>query len=154
MITDGATAMTATNGRYCQKLALTGRKFTEGGLSFVLPKGSEYFTPLRKATLELQGEMLIDSLDRYYEKNGQCILSGSPRLTFSKLKTFFVVAFVAIILLFLEMVVDPQTNSRGATRNEEEGEAVTDEASPSSKTKAISMDGSDEWHSDLRSGDY
>lgn len=103
--------MTAVHGRYCEKLAIAGRPFAEGGLSFILPKGSEYSESLRKATLELRSEGQIDSLEDHFERKGKCHLSSSPRLSFAKLKTFFILAFVAVFLLFLEMVFDPQTEA-------------------------------------------
>lgn len=152
MITDGATALTAVHGRYCEKLALAGRPFSEGGLSFILPKGAEYFEPLRKATLELRSESEVDSLDDYFEKKGKCEMSSSPQLTFTKLKTFFILAFVAVVLLFLEMVLDPQTVSRKGSGEEEKDVEETEAASSPAASEVISQ-GCCSERSDLESGE-
>lgn len=102
--------MEAVHGKYCGKFALTGRRFSEGGQSFVLPKGSKYYEPLRRATLQLRDEGYIDSIDSFFEKKGKCDISGSPRVSFTRLKTFFILAFAAFALLLLYMILDPQTD--------------------------------------------
>lgn len=109
MLTDGGVSLTAVNGRYCGKLVIAGEPFNQGGVSFLLPKGSKYHPPMKKATLQIRAEHEVGGVEEYFEKKGLCQVAGTPRLTFGKLQWFFIMSFVTIGLLFLEMVLDPQS---------------------------------------------
>lgn len=105
----GSTLLHAVVGRYCGKLIQTGEPFFEGGISYVMPKGSPLTPMLSNATLKLKVEGALPSVLEYLGRNDKCILRNDPTLSFSRLRIFFFVAFGVCFLVFLEMVIDPQT---------------------------------------------
>lgn len=60
------------------------------------------------ATLQLKAEGALPTLFEYLQRRGQCTPIGSTTLMFKKLKIFFSVTFGVRVLLFLEIIIDPQ----------------------------------------------
>lgn len=107
-LVDGGTAGVAVNGRYCNLLVTTGKPFLRRGVSFILPPGSNNSAELRMTTLGLQELGRLKTMDDHFEARGTCSSSDKPELSFQRLRVFFIIAFAACIILFLEMVFDPQ----------------------------------------------
>lgn len=105
----GSTVLDAVVGRHCGKLLQTGQPFFEGSVSFVLPRGSPWTDKLSNATLQLKVEGALPSLQEYFENKDKCTLQNDPTLTFQKLRIFFFVSYAVCFLIFLEMVIDPQS---------------------------------------------
>lgn len=108
LLVDGSTARLATNVRYCRKVVSTGDPVYPASNSFVVPLGSDLYFPLSNGTLKLLEEGRLESLEDYFERRGQCTLSESTTITFNKLRIFFISAYVVTLILFFEMILDPQ----------------------------------------------
>lgn len=104
-----STLLHAVVGKYCGRLVLTGEPFIEDTVAFVLPRRSPLTLKMSNATLQLRAEGALRSFQEYLPNQEQCSLRSSPKLTFTKLRIFFFVAFSVCFLVFLEMVIDPQT---------------------------------------------
>lgn len=108
LLVDGSTARLATNVRYCRRVVSTGDPVYPASNSFVVPIGSDLYFPLSNGTLKLLEEGRLESLQDYFERRGQCTLNESTTITFNKLRIFFISAYVVTLILFFEMVLDPQ----------------------------------------------
>lgn len=118
----GSTLTYAASGRYCGTLVLTGEPFFEGGISFVLPKGSNFTTEVSNATLQMKADGSLPSLEDTLRGQTECRLGTEPVLTFKKLRIFFFLAYAACLAVLLEMVMDPQSiKKRRAENNFEVG---------------------------------
>lgn len=98
-----------TSGRYCGKIVQAGKALLTGGLSIVLPRGSDLTTPLSNATLQLHQDKSIPTLAQYFSRGDVCSVSTSSSLSLGRLYIFFIMAYGACFLIFLEMILDPQT---------------------------------------------
>lgn len=108
LLVDGSTARVATNVRYCRTVVSTGDPVYPASNSFVVPLGSDLYLPLSNGTLKLLEEGRLESLEDYFERRGQCTLMESTTITFNKLRIFFISAYVVTLILFFEMILDPQ----------------------------------------------
>lgn len=105
---DGATALEAEH-LHCNTVVKTGSPtFFGGGISFILPWNSSLTSKFGNATIELRGDGNLPALDDYAKDHAHCSHSSETVLTFRMLAAFFISAFVACALIFLEMVLDPQ----------------------------------------------
>lgn len=118
----GSNLQNAVINRHCGTLVTTGLPFNTIGMSFVLPRNSILTGPMDVATLQLRSEDAIPSIEQYVQGKVSCPLGTSSTLTFDRLSVFFYVAYGACILVFLEMVLDPQepVTISGDVQNEEE----------------------------------
>lgn len=114
----GSTLLDAASGRYCDILVPTGEPFFEGGTSFVLPRGSNFTQSMSNETLILKAQGLLPSIQEYLRTETSCRLSTSPVLTFKKLRLFFLLAYAVCFVIFLEMMLDPQTIKRRSGEND------------------------------------
>lgn len=121
----GSSLTYAASGRYCGTLVVTGRPFFEGGLSFVLPKGSNFTAEISNVTLQMKAGGSLPSLEDTLRGQGSCRQSTDPVLTFEKLRTFFFLAYSACVVLFLEMVMDPQNIKNGRVESDVEAADCT-----------------------------
>lgn len=117
-LVDGGTAGVAVNGRYCNTLVTTGEPFVQRGVSFVLPRGAKGMKEMRKATLRFEELDMLDSMEKYFEKQGPCPSSGDVVLSFYKLRVFFGVVFVVCLLLLIEMILDVQEDCKAELHQE------------------------------------
>ena len=99
----------ATTGKYCNELVQVGEAAFIGGLSFVLPYGSNLTLPMSRATLELIESRKMPTTEKYLRTFGECNFYSTISLSFTKFKVFFMLAFSVCFLLFIEMIFDPQT---------------------------------------------
>lgn len=144
----GATATSAVHGKYCRKLVVVGEPFFKGGLSFVLPRRSNWTSIMSKATMRLRESDSIPTIQDYVEREGRCDVGVSHTLAFDKLMWFFICAFGAAGVVFLVMVVDPRkplpresqdTNQTVTMSNEEaRQQQILDAASKVSESERIS----------------
>lgn len=100
----GSAALHAIMGRYCGILIQAGEAFLEGGVSFVLPRGSPLTEDLNNATLQLNEEGALSTVLYYLIKQQRCPLYVDPKLDFARLRVFFYSAFVVCFLFFIGMV--------------------------------------------------
>lgn len=105
----GATIENLAHGHYCGKMVITGDPFYSTGLSMVLPKGSQWTEIMSDATLKLTETGSIPTIKDLIARTGLCKNDTDTVLTFDKLRIFFIMAYVVCALLFLEMVIDPQS---------------------------------------------
>lgn len=120
------------NGRRCGKIVITGEPVFEKGLSFVLPKGSNLTDQLSVATETILLKHSIPNLREYNSRRGDCSLHDSTSLSFRRLYIFFIMAYGACLLIFAEMILDPQT-----TIHKSDGSDI--EEAVSSKTQKIAI---------------
>lgn len=106
---DDATALEAER-RHCNTVVKTGSPtFFGGGIAFILPKNDPDLASIfANATIGLRGDGNLTGLDAYVQNHGHCSHSSETVLTFRMLAAFFISAFVACGLIFLEMILDPQ----------------------------------------------
>lgn len=71
----------------------------------VLPKGSPYKQVMDNATLKLQSDGALPSVEDYLNQQGECSVSLDRGLTFGRLRFFFVIAYIVCGVLLVEMVV-------------------------------------------------
>eukprot|EP00177_Eucheuma_denticulatum_P000902 GFKZ01001638.1.p2 GENE.GFKZ01001638.1~~GFKZ01001638.1.p2 ORF type:complete len:243 (+),score=24.64 GFKZ01001638.1:1064-1792(+) len=104
-VAGGSSISQASTGRYCQTLVETGRPFFEGGLGIVLPRGSPFKEMMDNATLKLQSDGALPSVEDYLSQQGECSVSTDNGLTFGRLRFFFVIAYIVCGVLLIEMIV-------------------------------------------------
>eukprot|EP00177_Eucheuma_denticulatum_P007507 GFKZ01013664.1.p2 GENE.GFKZ01013664.1~~GFKZ01013664.1.p2 ORF type:complete len:243 (-),score=27.10 GFKZ01013664.1:113-841(-) len=104
-IAGGSSISRASSGRYCQTLVETGLPFFANGLGMVLPKDSPYKVLMDNATLKLESDAVLPSVEDYLSKFGKCSAYNDSGLTFGKLKFFFVIAYIVCGVLLIEIVV-------------------------------------------------
>lgn len=104
----GATLLQAVVGRHCGRLVQIGEPFFKDAVSFVWPRNSALTLEMSNATLQLKTEGNLPSFLEYLRSREQCPLISSPTLTFKKLELFFYVAFAVCVVVFFEMIFDPQ----------------------------------------------
>lgn len=105
---DGATARDAISGKYCRRLVETGDPTNPGGGAFILPYDSKFTKELTNATLELQENGSLESLDDFFERWGTCPIQKTTTLSMGKLRYFFAAAYGSSVLVFIIMILDPQ----------------------------------------------
>eukprot|EP00178_Gracilaria_changii_P005831 TRINITY_DN1994_c0_g1_i5.p1 TRINITY_DN1994_c0_g1~~TRINITY_DN1994_c0_g1_i5.p1 ORF type:complete len:420 (+),score=42.21 TRINITY_DN1994_c0_g1_i5:736-1995(+) len=103
------TAITAAiRERYCGHFVVVGQPIEGGGLSMLLPKGSNLTETMSIATLELQRNQTSSYLTRYFNNLPQCKAEVNTTLSFDKLQMFFAIAFTVGGLICLSMLLVPQ----------------------------------------------
>lgn len=112
-----ATLKSASTGRYCGKIILTGDPFFRAGASFVLPKHSPLTEEMSRATLKIISSDRVETVDEFIGNFSKCDQESVTTLTLSKLRYFFVFAFSICGILLLEMMIDPQTESKNASES-------------------------------------
>lgn len=112
------------SGRYCRKVVATGKPLMAGGLSLILPPGSKWTRQFSAETLRLRQENAVPSVEEYQAQRHVCELSGAPTLTLGRLYIFFIMSYGACFLIFLEMILDPQTAPRHSSDNEVDKKSV------------------------------
>jgi len=85
----------------------TGEPFFTGGMSYILPLNSNMTSSFSEATLDLRSEDALYTLRQFYSKRGLCSVPSDISLTVRRLRVFFLMAFGAILVIFLLMVGDP-----------------------------------------------
>lgn len=98
---------------------VTGEQVHSIGLSFILPLGSNLTCPMSHSTLDLRATGLIPTTTHYVTRRGSSLSAGTTTLDFAKLRMFFILAYSACFLIFLEMIFDPQTALRASSVEEE-----------------------------------
>lgn len=114
----GSMHLHASLGKYCGVLVQAGEEFFEGGPAFILPRGSDYTRTMTEATEQLRIHGLLPKLEDFYHGRQKCESNNSPKITFRKLHVFFFVIYGACFLLFMEMVLDPQTSVKHPVKAE------------------------------------
>lgn len=125
LFTDAGNALTYINGRYCGELSIAGKPAFTNVVHFVLPKNSPYKANLTRAALQLKDEGNIITLHRLFDTAAKCNIGSSPSLTFGELQMFFVLAFAVCLILFVEMIIDPQR--RKSNSDAQESSDLTDD---------------------------
>lgn len=108
-IVDGATAGDAATGRFCRVLVTTGKPMYWGGSSFIMPRGSNLTKALSTTTVSFREDGSLQTVEEFYHERGECPLHSSAVLTVEKLKLFFILCYVGSFVLFIIMLIDPQT---------------------------------------------
>lgn len=101
---------TVNTDRYCRKLVTVGEPVYWGGISYILPRGSELKRAIEKVTLGLRGDGKLETLKQFYGK-GSCDLNGQVVLNARKLLLFFSMGYGACVVFVLGMVLSRMTPS-------------------------------------------
>lgn len=137
------------SGKYCGTLVETGKPLMAGGLSFVLPRGSNWTMPLSAETLQLRQENAFPTLNSYLSRNEDCNFRNKPSLSLKRLQLFFFIAYAACFVIFLEMIFDPQTAPDDPDRDgENENKGIKEKPAISQMVSSAFPSGS---HSDSQS---
>lgn len=144
-IVDGATALNAGATGYCRKVITTGKPMYWDGGSFIIPRGSDLVIPISKATVELRELGKLESLDEFFNKRGGCHMPSSAVLSYDKLRLFFILSYGACFVLFIIMLIDPQTppGSKlrdGLRRNQQNVENENTDEADTSDSRTESME--------------
>lgn len=131
----GGTLRHAEEARYCGVLTTTGSGFYDGALSFVVPKDSPLTEPFNRATLALRNQDAIPTIEEYLNRDGVCENISPPVLDFKKLQIFFYLAFGSCVLIFIEMIVDPQA----ALKSDQNGEQEDVEEEKAARSSALAV---------------
>lgn len=114
----GVSAGDAMTGRYCGQVLKVGKPVLWGGNAFVLPLNSSLYEELGRVTLDLREEGKLKTIDEYYAKRGECAEVDGTALDFQKLKVFFILAFSSCFVVFVSMVIFPQSEPRTVPRQQ------------------------------------
>lgn len=108
MLGDYGVVSKALNSYECGTLTLTGREFMTRSVAFIVPRNWEHEPALRAAMVDIQESHELPSFQEFTRQFHTCAAEKPPRITFSRLRTFFVLAFAACAALLAFMLLDPQ----------------------------------------------
>lgn len=112
MFADGITASYAVHGRFCGKILYTGKPSFLSRQGFILPRNSQYTSVLSRDTLKLAEMDKLATIEQFYDSRGACSSPTESTITMGRLKLFFISAYIACFIIFIEMILDPQEPSR------------------------------------------
>eukprot|EP00178_Gracilaria_changii_P022955 TRINITY_DN686_c0_g1_i7.p1 TRINITY_DN686_c0_g1~~TRINITY_DN686_c0_g1_i7.p1 ORF type:complete len:435 (+),score=41.75 TRINITY_DN686_c0_g1_i7:356-1660(+) len=101
----------AIRERFCGRFVIVGEPIFTGGLSMLLPLGSNLTEPMSLATLSLQANQTVPSLSRFFRALPRCNAEVNTTLNFEKLRNFFFITFSFVGFIFLTMLIIPQRDS-------------------------------------------
>eukprot|EP00737_Agarophyton_chilense_P001804 gb/GEZJ01002042.1/.p1 GENE.gb/GEZJ01002042.1/~~gb/GEZJ01002042.1/.p1 ORF type:complete len:168 (-),score=21.73 gb/GEZJ01002042.1/:260-763(-) len=94
--------------RYCGKFVIVGKPIFTGGLSMLLPKGSNLTEGMSRVTLDLVGNRTTSYISAFFDHLPLCRTEVATLLSFMKLRWFFFTAFSVGGALLLALVIIPQ----------------------------------------------
>lgn len=102
----GLSVRDVTTGKHCGTVAKVGEPLFYGGTSFITPLNfdEEWFKKLETKTLKLREKGELETLEKYLSAREGCLRANGGQITFAQTKTFFILAFVLIAIMFVVMI--------------------------------------------------